>query len=181
MSLDEMAEALRSVKLATKVLAEIENSKKVNLEKLLPAFSIPLIGNSASAKICAAIPTLYDLNEGACKTANLGPKATESLMNWFNNTFLVEMKYLPFSFKPSKSTPAVEAQGVVCITGKLVSFKNKAEAEKELLAYGYITKSSVTKEVTMVLNESGIESSKTKKARDNSIPVFTHITQILGK
>ena len=46
--LEIMIEALQSEKLAVKLHREIENSKQVDLVDLLPAFSIKLIGRSAS-------------------------------------------------------------------------------------------------------------------------------------
>jgi len=50
-SQQDMAEALDSTKLAAKLFAEIGNSMKVSLNRLLPAFSIPLVGKSASGKL----------------------------------------------------------------------------------------------------------------------------------
>ena len=56
--------------------------------------------------------------------------------------------------------------GIVCISGKLKSYKTKAEAAKVLKECGYTIKDSVTKDVTILVNESGIESQKTIKARE---------------
>ena len=60
------------------------------------------------------------------------------------------------------------------------SFKTKAEAEKVLISKGYIVKSSLTREVTILVNESGLESSKTKKARDSGVSITTNLNQLLG-
>ena len=49
-------------------------------------------------------------------------------------------------------------RGVVCITGKLKSFKTKAQAGTALVNLGYIVKSSLTKDVTILVNESGTKS-----------------------
>jgi len=46
--LEIMIEALQSEKLAVKLHREIENSKQADLVELLPAFSIKLIGRTAS-------------------------------------------------------------------------------------------------------------------------------------
>ena len=59
------------------------------------------------------------------------------------------------------------------------SFKTKADAEKALISRGYIVKSSLTKEVTILINESGLDSSKTKKARDSGVSIITNLNEIL--
>jgi len=180
LSLGEMVEALNSEKLATKLFEEIQDSKKVSLSEILPAFSIPLIGKSASSKLCSVVSSIYDLNEEACTKAGLGPKASNNLLTWYNTMFLREYKWLPFSFESNEVVSVIEPKGVVCISGKLTSFKTKAEAEKILVSKGYIVKSSLTREVTILVNESGLESSKTKKARDSGVSITTNLNQLLG-
>ena len=180
LSLGEMVESLNSEKLAVKLFDEIQDSKKASLSEVLPAFSIPLIGRSASSKLCAVISSIYDLNEAVCTTAGLGPKASNNLLDWYNSKFLREYKWLPFSFESTEVTSVIEPKGVICISGKLTSFKTKAEAEKALTSRGYLIKSSVTKEVTHLVNESGLESSKTKKARDSGVSIITNLNQFIG-
>lgn len=180
LSLGEMVEALNSEKLATNLFQEIQDSKNCSLLDVLPAFSIPLIGKTASEKLCGVITSIYDLNEEACTLAGLGPKATSNLITWYKSEFLTTYKWLPFSFKVSGTSGPVEVQGVVCISGKLTSFKTKAEAQSALLDCGYIVKPSLTKDVTILVNESGIESSKTKKARDLGISIVTNLNSLIG-
>jgi DNA ligase (NAD+) len=180
LSLGEMVESLNSEKLATKLFDEIQDSKKASLSEVLPAFSIPLIGKSASSKLCAVISSIYDLNEAVCTTAGLGPKASKNLLDWYSSKFLREYKWLPFSFESREVTSVISPKGVICISGKLKSFKTKAEAEKALTSRGYLVKSSVTKEVTHLVNESGLESSKTKKARESGISIIENLNQFIG-
>jgi len=180
LSLGEMVESLNSEKLASKLFDEIQGSKKASLSEVLPAFSIPLIGKSASSKLCAVISSIYDLNEAVCTTAGLGPKASKNLLDWYSSKFLREYKWLPFSFESREVTSVISPKGVICISGKLKSFKTKAEAEKALTSRGYIVKSSVTKEVTHLVNESGLESSKTKKARESGISIIENLNQFIG-
>jgi DNA ligase (NAD+) len=180
LSLGEMVEALNSEKLAIKLFDEIQGSTKASLSDVLPAFSIPLIGRSASSKLCTVIGSIYDLNESACTAAGLGPKASKNLLDWYGTKFLREYKWLPFSFESNEVTSVIAPKGVICISGKLKTFKTKAEAEKALTSRGYIVKSSLTKDVTHLINESGIESSKTKKARDSGISIITNLNQLIG-
>jgi NAD-dependent DNA ligase len=180
MSLDLLTELLSSEKLAGKLFLEIEGSKAASLQEVLPAFSIPLIGKSASEKLCSVLYKLDDLSEGVCESAGLGPKATQNLMVWFREEYLPYYKSLPFSFASETSKPSTASMGIVCITGKLSSVKTKAEAEKALVEAGFSVRSSLTKEVTILLNESGIESAKTKKARDNGVSIFTNLFELIG-
>jgi DNA ligase (NAD+) len=180
LSLGEMVEALNSEKIAVKLFDEIQDSKKASLSEVLPAFSIPLIGKSASGKLCAVISSIYDLNEEACTTAGLGPKASNNLLDWYSTKFLREYKWLPFSFESVDVVSAIAPKGIICISGKLTSFKTKAEAQKALTSRGYLVKSSLTKDVTILVNESGLESSKTKKARESGISIITNLNQLIG-
>jgi NAD-dependent DNA ligase len=68
---------------------------------------------------------------------------------------------------------------VVCITGKLKSYPTKAAAEKVLQKYGFETKANLTKQVTILLNESGIESAKTNKAQEMGITIYNNIKTLL--
>lgn len=181
LSQEQIAECLSSDKLAEKLYSEIQNSKSAPLELLLPAFSIPLIGKTAAEKLSSVCTDITDINERNCEKAGLGPKATESLIDWLVNDFYCFYDgYLPFTFKFSKtSTKPVETKGIVCISGKLKSFKTKAEATKALENAGYEVKSSLTKQVTVLVNESGIESAKTKTARDSGVLIVTNLISFL--
>ena len=179
LTLEEVEEVIGE-KLAIKLIAEItKTAYSVSLNDLLPAFSIPLIGKTASNKLCSVVNCLFDITEETCKEAGLGPKATESLLDWYNSTFMDNLCNLPFHFK-SEPKQDTKPRWVVCISGRLSSFKTKAEAEKELLRNGYSTKDSVTSNVNYLINESGVESAKTKKARDLGIPIITNIQKLIG-
>jgi len=182
MDLDLLTELLSSEKLAGKLFLEIEGSKSASLQEVLPAFSIPLIGKSATAKLCRVLRHLDELTVDICEHAGLGPKATQNLMIWLREEYFPYYKSLPFSFASTASevTPSNTSMGIVCITGKLSSVKTKAEAERLLVEAGYTTKSSLTKDVTILLNESGLESAKTKKARDAGISIETNLNNLIG-
>lgn len=154
------------------IRVEIEKSKSCKLNQVLPAMGIPLIGQTAADKLSNVIESLDELTFEKCKEAGLGDKATENLMGWqFDRS-------LPFDFKFAKKSAT---NGIVCITGKLVSFKNKAEATKVLEARGYAVKSTVTKDVTILINEGGEETAKTQKARDSGVIIVTNLKDFLGE
>ena len=174
----EIRDALSSEKLAVKLLQEIKHSRKAPANVLLPAFSIPLIGKTAAQKLSTVISNLSELTADKCKEAGLGPKATEQLLNWYSSEFS-SLKTLPFNFSFEKEDMRL-CQGTVCISGKLKSFSTKAQAEAELVKKGYAVKSSVTKDVTILVNESGVESAKTKNAREKGLTIVTNLLQFLG-
>lgn len=177
--LEIMIEALQSEKLAVKLHREIENSKLVELVDLLPAFSIKLIGRTASAKICSKIKNILDINEETCAEAGLGPAATNNLLDWLIEEFTDGYDRLPFRWQQLTKLKEKSADnGVVCITGKLKSFKTKAAATQYLETKGYLVKSSLTKDVTILVNESGIESAKTQAARDKGVLIITNLKEI---
>jgi NAD-dependent DNA ligase len=179
--LEMMIDALGSEKLAVKLHREIENSKLTDLSDLLPAFSIKLIGKTASHKICSVIQNIAEITEETCEKAGLGPAATNNLLDWIIEEFTNGYDRLPFRWqqitKHQLETNATE--GVVCISGKLTSYKTKAAATEVLQQMGYLVKSSLTKDVTILVNESGVESAKTQTARDRGVRIITNLEEII--
>ena len=174
----EIVNLLGSQKLGEKLFTEIENSAKAPLNILLAAFSIRLIGKTASEKLSAVCESIHDINEDSCAVAGLGPKASESLLEWIEEEY--PLLYLPHSFVFDKPVSRVST-GVVCISGKLKSFKTKAQATEALEQHGYTVKSSVTKDVTILVNESGVESQKTTKARESGVTIVEDLLTFLGE
>ena len=174
LTLEDISEGLNSEKLAAKLFDEIEQSKSKQLNDLLPALGIPLIGKTATEKLSKVCTDIESITEQTCGEAGLGPKATENLINWLedNDWYL----FLPhdLSFGSTRTTSQAN-KGIVCITGKLNSFKTKAEAQVELERLGYVVKSSITKDVTILVNESGKETTKTQKARESGVIVITDL------
>ena len=177
--LDMMIDALNSEKLAVKLHREIQNSKNTDLVDLLPAFSIKLIGTTASQKVCEKIKSLLDLNEKVCSEAGLGPKATENLLDWFYEEWTDGYDRLPFRWQQlTKIEPKSTNKGIVCITGKLKSYRTKAAAKQVLEKKGYLVKNSLTKDVTILVNEGGVESAKTQAARERGVQIITNLKTI---
>lgn len=180
LSEEEIADRLGSEKIAAKVFSEIEKSRKAPLNLILPGLSIRLVGKSATDRLSKICNSLFDIDKNTCKKAGLGDIATQNLLEWIDQSFDLVAE-LPFSFEFDKHTTANKNKGVVCISGKLKSCKTKAEAKQKLESAGYVVKDTVTKEVTILLNESGIESSKTKAARNNGKVIETDITNLIGE
>jgi len=180
LSVEEITDRLGSEKMAQKLVNELEKSKQADLQSLLPAFSIPLFGRSASQKLCDRISHIEEIDESSCAEAGIGPKATANLLDWLDTEFYPnEYDKLPFSFAASQSIKVAQL-GTVCISGKLKSFRTKAEAQRVLENYGYAVKSSLTKDCTHLLNESGIESAKTQTARDRGVLIINNAMDLIG-
>ena len=172
--------SLGSEAVTTKLMSEILNSFDAPLERLLPAFGIPLIGNTATRKLSETVSHITEINADTCERAGLGPKATHNLLTWLEDNLRFYQEHIPctwyFSDKPSY--PVVN-KGTVCITGRLKSFKTKAEATEALNNAGYEVKSSLTKQVTHLVNEGGAESAKTRQARDTGVTIVNDLTSLL--
>jgi NAD-dependent DNA ligase len=178
--LEELVHGLGSERLAVKLKEELDRSQGAPLNVLLPAFSIPLIGKTAAQKLAVVCESIDDINYETCRAAGLGEKSTASLLGWLQLEFpLVSM--LPFDFKFVRPQNTSLIKGVVCITGKLVSYKTKALAHEALQENGYEVKSSLTRDVTILVNESGIESAKTKQARAAGVTIVTNLLILTGE
>ena len=180
LTVSDIQNRIHSEKLAEKLFDELEKSKSSKLVDILPAFSIPLIGRSASQKLCDTISNIEDISENSCTEAGIGPKASASLLRWLDTEFYPN-KYidnLPFNWN-NKIKEKKEVTGVVCISGKLKSYPTKAHATLVLEKSGYVVKSSLTKDCTHLINESGIESAKTKTARDRGVVIITNLKKLI--
>ena len=180
LTMEDMCDALGSVKLGEKLYNEVLNSRNAPLNVLLPAFSIPLIGKVASEKLSKVCNDIEEIDYDLCRTAGLGEKAATNLSKWMDEEFY-QVSLLPFSFKFSKTSTAPVSKGIVCITGKLLSYKTKALAHDTLQKLGYGVKPSLTKDVTILINESGVESAKTKKARNSGVQIITNLLDLTGE
>jgi NAD-dependent DNA ligase len=122
---------------------------------------------------------MSELSEETCKEAGLGQVATEHLLDWYYEEFIDGYERLPFKWvQILKVSKPIETTGVVCISGKLKSYKTKAQATEYLEKLGYLVKSSLTKDVNILVNESGIESAKTQTARERGVIIITNLNEI---
>ena len=177
---DSILASLGSEAVTNKLWGEIDNSIDAPLERLLPAFGIPLIGNTATRKLSETVENIHDINADICERAGLGPKATANLLEWLENELPFFGEILPHGwfFSETSSYPTVD-KGAVCISGHLMSFKSKAEATTALNQAGYEVKSSLTKQVSFLINEGGQESAKTRQARDTGVTIVTDLRSFL--
>lgn len=179
MDVQQVAEDLSSERTAIKLIDEIQRSRSADLATVLAAFSIPLVGATASNKIANAVSHIDEITAEKCREAGLGEKVTENLITWLNTEFQELREFLPFSFRSNKQTVSSETGPTVCITGKLVSFKTKAQASEELTRAGYRVVDSVTKTLDYLVDEADDNSTKRKKADQYGIKIINNLTQFL--
>lgn len=171
--------ALGSEKIVDKLLTEIEGCKSAHLATVLSAFSIPLVGETASNKIAAVVDHISGINAETCKQAGLGSKVTANLLDWIDTEYNELKEFLPFTFS-SKQKIAVNSGGdTICITGKLSSYKNKAEAHAALTAAGFTPVDSVTKTLKYLIDEEDKSSTKRTKAEQYGIQIITNLNSFL--
>lgn len=175
---DTVSETLGE-KIAVKLLDEIERAKSADLATVIASFSIPLIGNTAGTKIANTVSSIEEINLETCKQAGLGDKASQNLCSWIETDYLEMKEFLPFSFKPAQHNGTVVDGETVCITGKLSSFKTKAEAAKELEAAGYKVVESVTKTLNYLIDEGDKGSAKRTKAEQYGVTIINNLITFL--
>lgn len=178
LELEDLTELLGSERMATKLLAEIDASRSSPLSLVIASFGIPLIGNTASEKLCKVINDIDEITVEKCKEAGLGDKATANLINWLQTEFAEMREFLPFSFKTAKQTTS-NTKGNVCITGKLTSYKTKSEAYAVLEDAGYKVVETVTKTTNYLVDEDNKNSSKRKKADELGITIISNLISFI--
>ena len=176
---EQVVESLGSEKVALKLLDEIERSKSADLATVIASFSIPLVGSTASKKLCEVVTSVDEISYDTCKQAGLGDKVTQNLVAWLETDFQEMREFLPFSFKSQKSSNTNTNKQTICITGKLSSYKTKAEAYKSLEEAGYLPVESVTKTTNYLVDEEDKGSSKRKKAESLGITIITNLNNFL--
>jgi NAD-dependent DNA ligase len=179
LELDQIIESLGSKKLAVKLLDEINRSRNSDLATILPAFSIALVGNTAAQKISKVVHSIDEITQERCREAGLGEKVTNNLISWLETDFQEMREFLPFSFTVDNKPVANVIGKTVCITGKLASFKTKAEATKALENMGFKVTESVTKQTNYLVDEDNKGSSKRTKADQLGITIIENLSQFL--
>lgn len=170
---DEVIIEVMGNKLGPKLIKEIEESKIVTLEKLLPALSISLIGTTAGRKLNTKVNTIDEITFDICKEVGLGDIASTYLIEWIETEYPA-FKVLPLTFEIKASSRIAESRNIkVCITGKLNDYRSRELAASYLREAGITVVSGVSKTLDFLINEDNKPSSKLSKASEYGIPVRT--------
>lgn len=179
----DFIEMLNSEKLGSKLYDQVQQSKSAPLEKFIAAFGIPLVGVSVATKLASKISSLDQITYDRCKEAGLGDKAADNVVEFMTFTYPFIKDNLPFSIAATASPTITQnrecSKGVVCITGKLKSVSNKAEAKKLLEEHGYTVVDSVTNRTTVLVDEEERASAKRKKAEAMGIDITNNLFSLI--
>ena len=161
--------------IGVKLFKEVRRAEKeATLASIIAGLSIPLVGDTAAAKLCTKVTSLKDINATVCKDVGLGEKATSNILEFLNSEEYLDLEPILSKFKNIPSTKFSTSNGkVVCITGKLDNFKNRSEAAEFLQTLGFTVVDSVTKATDILINEEDRPSSKLTKALSLGIRVTT--------
>ena len=174
-----------------KILNAIEAAHTTTLEKFICSLGIPLIGNGVSKEIVKYYPTYEEFRNAINSRFDFSiyegfaESKTEALWN-FDYTEADEVyKYLSIPKVEIKETNGDSLAGVsVCITGKLIHYKNRAALQTEIEAAGGKVVSSVSAKTNYLINNDNTStSSKNVTAQKLGIPVLTEeefINKFLG-
>ena len=179
----------------TKLLNAIDESRVVTMANFIRALGIPLIGKVQSK----ALHDLYngDINkfeedvfsrvDFSIKIEGFGEKRNKSIHDWFKNSdnYLIynKLRKEVTFIRTEENNKAEEETNhdyknlsgmTFVITGSLNHFSNRDELKSLLESLGAKVSGSVSKKTTaLICNSSDSESSKSKKAVEIGVPVWT--------
>ena len=171
-----------------KLLVAIEDSRLTTMANFIRSLGIDLIGKSASkdlAKFCnndikefnKYISSKVDFST---KIDGFGEKMNKSLYDWFRkkeNLELYKAIYKEVTFKveeTKQNNTGVDLTGTVfVITGSLNRFKSRDELKAKLESLGAKVSGSVSSKTTALISNEDSSSSKSKKAKELGVPVWT--------
>lgn len=167
------------LKSVDKVLVAIEASKSCDLWQFISAIGIPLIGVTASRDLEAKFrdwATFYKSiqeNFNIYTIPNFGEEMDKSIHSFdFSEANEIATNYLAFN-KVEDKGDALEGI-TVCITGKLVQYKNRANFQKDIEAVGGKVSSSVSANTNyLITNDPTSGSAKNKSAQKLGVEIVT--------
>ena len=167
-------------KSVSNILGAIEASKNCNLESVIAAAGIPLIGRTVARDLASKF-TSYDSFkeniEGNFDFSSLGGYGYE--MNKSLKTFdYTELDYIVENYLNIKEEKQEEKEQKLegltfCVTGKVKIFKNRDELSALIESLGGKVTGSVTKNTNYLINnDTESTSAKNKKAKELNIKII---------
>lgn len=191
--LEDFKEQIQSLegfgqKSVEKLLSAIQKSRNTTLAQFLYSLSIPLLGKSASKDISKVCENDFEVfvnvlsNKGRTAFTHIdgiGVELVTSLINYWNkyNLDILDLANEFIFEKEKENSTGDTLQGKsFCITGKLISYSNRAELVKEIESRGGKVVSSVTKKTDYLINnDTESVSSKNKAAKSLGIPIISEV------
>jgi DNA ligase (NAD+) len=166
----------------------IQDGRDCELWQFISSLSIPLIGSTYAKEMCKHEIDWHNIREDIegnfdfTEWDGFGYEMNKSLHSFdyteadelIDNVLYIKNSLFNQQIKETELTGKT-----FCITGKLVSFKNRDEAKQKIEAAGGKVVDSVSKKTDyLVNNDINSTSSKNQKAKSLNIPIITE-TQLL--
>ena len=175
------------IKSVTNILNTIEDAKTCELWQFISAISIPLIGSTYAKEIAKRCETWTDFRnvKDFYSWDGFGPEMHNSLMK-FDYTEAENLVNNVMHLKNSLCNQQIVESSIngkiICITGKLVSYKNRSELKNIIESHGGKVVDSVSSKTDyLVNNDINSTSSKNQKAKSLGIPIISEaqLTEML--
>tara|TARA_B100001121_G_scaffold157428_1_gene137652 strand:+ start:831 stop:2987 length:2157 start_codon:yes stop_codon:yes gene_type:complete len=168
-------------KSVSNLIGSIEQSRNIDLSRLIFALGIPEVGEATSRNLANEYRNIDKLVKAdfynLIKVDDLGPKVATNIINFFHNDFVSDFlkRLLPhLNIKQMKSLskedmPLLNKQ--IVLTGKLLQF-SRDEIKENLIRLGAKVTSSVSKNTDFIIVGENA-GSKLKKANELGIKVLS--------
>ena len=168
------------IKSVDNILQSIENSKETTLEKFIASIGIPLIGNSVAKELVKNFSSYEDFrlkvdNKFDFSVLNgFADSKSNSLLNFDYSLADKVYSYLKIENKNEKEKTQDLKDYNFVVTGKLESFKNRTELQKEIEKLGGKVVGSISKKTSYLINnDKNSTSAKNMAAMKLNIPILT--------
>ena len=173
------------IKSVTKILNAIEESKHTTLDAFISAIGIPLIGRTVAKDLTKYFKTYEEFRDAVMDDTynffildNFGEEMNNSIKNFDYAEADRIFKLLIFE------TPIVNNIQInnnligktIVITGKLTTFKNRAELKTVIESHGGKVSDSISGKTDLLINNDvNSTSSKNKAAKARNIPIVSEL------
>ena len=167
-------------KSVTNILMAIQNGSYTNLESVIAAAGIPLIGRTVARELAKIFDTYEAFREAIdgdfdfSTIGGFGYEMNKSLKTFnYNELDNIVNKYLTLELKTVNNTNNKLENLTFCITGKVNIFKNRDELSEFIVNQGGKAVSSMSAKVDYLINNDvNSTSAKNKKAQELGKPII---------
>ncbi len=177
-------------KSAQSLLAEIENSKKLPLNRVLFALGIRFVGERTAQLLAEAFGSMNALMEASIEELQavdeVGPRVAEAIHEFFaeekNRQLVEKLRQAGLTFTAEKKRKSSQLEGMTFVLTGTMADLTREEAKARIEAAGGRVSGSVSKKTSYVVagEEAG---SKLDKARELKVPVIeqAQLLELLGR
>lgn len=163
------------------ILSAIKTSCNTNLESIISAAGIPLIGRTVARELAKRYQTYDSFKEditGSFDFSSLdgfGYEMNKSLKNYnYKELDYIVENFLILNNKKEENKEQNLKDLVFCITGKTHLYKNRAGLQKEIEDKGGRVVSSISSKVNYLINNDiNSTSTKNRQAKELNIPILS--------